>query len=72
MLLYLAFGFAAALLEAVPFIGIFFTVSNRVGACMWAFGEYFLSSLFILSFFLELLFAARVTVCLPGRKNSTC
>ncbi|KAF8323956.1 hypothetical protein DL93DRAFT_2070105 [Clavulina sp. PMI_390] len=34
---YLAFGFAAALLEAVPFIGIFFTVSNRIGACMWAF-----------------------------------
>jgi len=34
---YLSFGFTAALLEAIPFIGIFFSVSNRIGACMWAF-----------------------------------
>jgi len=34
---YLSFGFSAALLEATPFVGIFFTVSNRIGACMWAF-----------------------------------
>ena len=34
-----AFGFAASLLESIPFIGIAFTVSNRIGACMWAFGE---------------------------------
>ncbi|KIY49168.1 hypothetical protein FISHEDRAFT_41591 [Fistulina hepatica ATCC 64428] len=33
---YRAFGFAAALLEGVPIIGLLFTVSNRVGAAMWA------------------------------------
>ena len=34
----LAFGFSAALLRSTPLIGIFFTISNRIGACMWAFG----------------------------------
>ncbi|KAF8907092.1 hypothetical protein CPB84DRAFT_1675239, partial [Gymnopilus junonius] len=33
---YRAFGFVAALLESIPIIGLFFTVSNRVGAAMWA------------------------------------
>jgi hypothetical protein len=32
------FGFAAALLEALPFIGIVFSISNQVGAAMWAHG----------------------------------
>ncbi|KAF7315517.1 hypothetical protein MIND_00067000 [Mycena indigotica] len=31
-----AFGFAAALLEGLPIVGLVFTVSNRVGAAMWA------------------------------------
>ncbi|KAF5384442.1 hypothetical protein D9615_003409 [Tricholomella constricta] len=30
------FGFAAALLEGMPIIGLAFTISNRVGAAMWA------------------------------------
>jgi len=30
------FGFAAALLEGLPFVGLIFTISNRIGACMWA------------------------------------
>jgi hypothetical protein len=33
---YRAFGFTAALLEGIPIIGLAFTVSNRVGAAMWA------------------------------------
>ncbi|KDQ58230.1 hypothetical protein JAAARDRAFT_35040 [Jaapia argillacea MUCL 33604] len=33
---YRAFGFAASLLEGLPIIGLAFTVSNRVGAAMWA------------------------------------
>ncbi|GJE94131.1 EI24 domain-containing protein [Phanerochaete sordida] len=33
---YRAFGFAAALLEGLPIIGLVFTVSNRIGAAMWA------------------------------------
>lgn len=32
------FGFAAALLEALPFIGLVFSISNQVGAAMWAHG----------------------------------
>ncbi|WVN89115.1 uncharacterized protein L203_104331 [Cryptococcus depauperatus CBS 7841] len=34
---YRAFGFSAALLESVPIIGLFFSISNRIGAAMWAF-----------------------------------
>ncbi|KAF8311808.1 uncharacterized protein EI90DRAFT_2952720 [Cantharellus anzutake] len=34
---YYSFGFAAALLESIPLVGIFFSISNRIGACMWAF-----------------------------------
>jgi len=34
---YYAFGFAATLLESTPLLGLFFTISNRIGACMWAF-----------------------------------
>ncbi|KIP05074.1 hypothetical protein PHLGIDRAFT_19813 [Phlebiopsis gigantea 11061_1 CR5-6] len=33
---YRAFGFTAALLEGLPFVGLIFTVSNRIGAAMWA------------------------------------
>ncbi|KAG6380568.1 hypothetical protein JVT61DRAFT_4931 [Boletus reticuloceps] len=33
---YRSFGFAAALLEDIPIIGLAFTVSNRIGAAMWA------------------------------------
>ena len=32
------FGFAAALLESIPVVGLIFTISNRVGAAMWAHG----------------------------------
>ncbi|KAK8866100.1 hypothetical protein IAR55_001251 [Kwoniella newhampshirensis] len=34
---YRAFGFAAALLERMPIIGLFLSISNRIGAAMWAF-----------------------------------
>ena len=34
-----AFGFTAALLEGLPLVGLIFTVSNRIGAAMWAHGE---------------------------------
>ncbi|KAF8887116.1 hypothetical protein BD779DRAFT_1441132 [Infundibulicybe gibba] len=33
---YRTFGFTAALLEGLPIIGLVFTISNRVGAAMWA------------------------------------
>ncbi|KAF7791986.1 hypothetical protein EIP86_003013 [Pleurotus ostreatoroseus] len=33
---YRAFGFTAALLEGLPIIGLVFTISNRIGAAMWA------------------------------------
>lgn len=33
------FGFAAALLEGLPIIGLVFTISNRIGAAMWAHGQ---------------------------------
>ncbi|KAG1782867.1 hypothetical protein EV702DRAFT_1058738 [Suillus placidus] len=33
---YRMFGFVAALLEGLPIIGLVFTVSNRIGAAMWA------------------------------------
>ena len=32
------FGFAAALLETLPFIGLLFSISNQIGAAMWAHG----------------------------------
>jgi hypothetical protein len=32
------FGFVAALLEGLPIIGLIFTVSNGIGAAMWAHG----------------------------------
>lgn len=41
---YRVFGFTAALLEGLPIIGLVFTVSNRVGAAMWAHGTSFLLS----------------------------
>jgi hypothetical protein len=34
------FGFVAALLEGLPIIGLVFTVSNRIGAAMWAHGMF--------------------------------
>lgn len=30
-----AFGFAASLLEGIPIIGLFLSISNRIGAAMW-------------------------------------
>jgi hypothetical protein len=33
---YRIFGFTAALLEGLPIIGLLFTISNRIGAAMWA------------------------------------
>jgi hypothetical protein len=36
----IAFGFVAALLEDIPIIGLAFTVSNRIGAAMWAHGMF--------------------------------
>lgn len=30
------FGFVAALLERVPVFGLLFSISNRIGAAMWA------------------------------------
>lgn len=36
---YRAFGFAAALLERIPLLGLVFSVSNRIGAAMWAVGN---------------------------------
>ncbi|KAG2042027.1 hypothetical protein BDR03DRAFT_1088548 [Suillus americanus] len=32
----LVFGFVAALLEGLPIVGLVFTISNRIGAAMWA------------------------------------
>jgi hypothetical protein len=34
----IVFGFAAALLETLPFFGLFFSISNQIGAAMWAHG----------------------------------
>ncbi|KAN0061867.1 hypothetical protein ACQY0O_005861 [Thecaphora frezii] len=33
---YRAFGFVAALMERIPLVGLVFSVSNRIGAAMWA------------------------------------
>jgi hypothetical protein len=33
---YRAFGFVAALLEGLPIVGLVFSISNRIGAAMWA------------------------------------
>ncbi|BGO96901.1 hypothetical protein NBRC10513v2_002616 [Rhodotorula toruloides] len=33
---YRLFGFAAALLERIPLVGLVFSISNRIGAAMWA------------------------------------
>ncbi|KZP15408.1 hypothetical protein FIBSPDRAFT_832994 [Athelia psychrophila] len=33
---YRSFGFVASLLEGLPIIGLVFTISNRIGAAMWA------------------------------------
>ena len=33
---YRSFGFAAALMERMPLIGMVFSISNRIGAAMWA------------------------------------
>jgi len=33
---YRSFGFTAALVETIPFLGLVCTVSNRIGAAMWA------------------------------------
>jgi hypothetical protein len=41
----IAFGFVAALLEGIPIIGLAFTISNRIGAAMWAHGMPLLSVL---------------------------
>lgn len=31
-----SFGFVAALCERIPILGIVFSISNRIGAAMWA------------------------------------
>jgi hypothetical protein len=31
---YYAFGFTSALLESIPFIGLVFSITNRIGAAM--------------------------------------
>ncbi|KAJ3003675.1 hypothetical protein NUW54_g5183 [Trametes sanguinea] len=31
-----SFGFAAALAERLPIVGLIFSISNRIGAAMWA------------------------------------
>jgi hypothetical protein len=36
---YVDFGFAAALLEGLPVVGLAFTLSNKIGAAMWAHGK---------------------------------
>ena len=36
---YLTFGFAAALVENIPLLGLLFSISNRIGAAMWAHGK---------------------------------
>lgn len=33
---YRLFGFASALLESLPLVGLFFAISNQIGAAMWA------------------------------------
>ncbi|CBQ68735.1 conserved hypothetical protein [Sporisorium reilianum SRZ2] len=33
---YRSFGFVAALMERIPLIGLVFSISNRIGAAMWA------------------------------------
>lgn len=33
---YRVFGFVAALVESVPLLGLLFSISNRIGAAMWA------------------------------------
>ncbi|CAK9779990.1 hypothetical protein CC85DRAFT_283575 [Cutaneotrichosporon oleaginosum] len=33
---YRSFGFCASLLEGIPILGLWFSVSNRIGAAMWA------------------------------------
>ncbi|KAI0754700.1 hypothetical protein C8Q80DRAFT_1094824 [Daedaleopsis nitida] len=33
---YRSFGFAAALVERIPIVGLVFSISNRIGAAMWA------------------------------------
>lgn len=33
---YRSFGFVAALMERIPLIGLIFSISNRIGAAMWA------------------------------------
>jgi len=30
-----AFGFVASLLEGIPIVGLFLSISNRIGAAMW-------------------------------------
>lgn len=35
-LAYRSFGFVAALMERIPLIGLIFSISNRIGAAMWA------------------------------------
>ena len=33
---YRSFGFVAALMERIPLAGLIFSISNRIGAAMWA------------------------------------
>lgn len=70
-----AFGFAAALLEGLPIIGLVFSISNRVGAAMWAHGTNIIS---FLSSVIEYKYSSAIgwqtwksgsTPSLQGRRN---
>jgi hypothetical protein len=50
---YRAFGFTAALVESIPLAGLIFSISNRIGAAMWAHGMDVVLSLRPLPDFLE-------------------
>ena len=41
--IYPVFGFVSALLESLPLVGIFFAISNQIGAAMWAHGRHQMS-----------------------------
>lgn len=48
---YRAFGLAAALLESLPLVGLAFSISNRVGAAMYAHDLEKVSSVELFSWF---------------------
>jgi len=67
---HLVFGFTAALLEGLPIIGLMFTISNRIGAAMWAHG---LRSPFLCEFCHNLTTVAPFfTLCRPRKTPTFC